>query len=376
MADTYQILVDGTAVDPEIYTVLSSLVVEEHAELPGAVQLTLPIASDGAGDITRINDATFRPYANIAVVATPDGGSAQCIFDGYVLSQKIQLDRNLTASKLEVWGQDASWKMNLKEIVQEWPNTTDVTVANKIFQNNSMTPSPDNLADDPGPTHTEDGHSLMQRASDIQFLRMLAKRTGKLCRVACGAQAGVRMGYFAKPNLGGDPVATLTLNDPAKVMLAKLEIEWDVARPTETDAWQVLFDKPDTVDGKSTDSGLSLLGDNSLATFANQAMSTRLTTVVDTVGELQTRTAAVLREACFFVKCTGEVDLAALGSVLRVGTVVALSGVGSVHSGNYYVWSVQHSITQEGHRMKFEIVRNAVGSAPSSPQGPLAGVQP
>ncbi len=247
MSDTYQILINGTALDAEIYSVLGSVVVEEHADLPGALQLTLPIAGDGNGDITRINDSNFSPYAKISVVVTPDGGGPQCIFDGYVLSQKIMLDRGLTKSTLEVWGQDI---VLLDEPRRDGDRSGQrdrptSTVASSIFGSNNITPADDNAADDPGASHVEGGHSLMQRATDIQFLRLLAKRSGKLCRVACADKPGAPVGYFAKPNLNGAPVATLTMNDPQQVMVNKLEIEWDVTRPTDVDGWQALFDQVD-----------------------------------------------------------------------------------------------------------------------------------
>jgi hypothetical protein len=376
VSDTYQILINGTALDAEIYSVLGSVVVEEHADLPGALQLTLPIAGDGNGDITRINDANFVPYANISVVVTPDGGGPQCIFDGYVLSHKIMLDRGLTKSTLEVWGQDISCLMNLSETATEWPaGSTDITVASSIFGAHNITPSPDNANDSVGATYSD--HTLMQRGSDIQFLKLLAKRMGKLCRVACGSQPGAPIGYFAKPSLDGAPVATLTMNDPQQVMVNKLEIEWDVTRPTDVDGWQALFDSTTAAEGESVDPGLTpLLSDQALSTFSPKAMKVLLATVVDNLGELSTRTVAALRDGAFFVRCTGEVQLASLRSVLRVGTVVAVSGVGAVHSGKYFVWSVQHTINQEGHTMKFELVRNAVGSPPSSAAGLLAGLSP
>jgi hypothetical protein len=62
------------------------------------------------------------------------------------------------------------------------------------------------------------------------------------------------------------------------------------------------------------------------------------------------------------VKCEGETDLARLKSVLRVATVVQVNGAGKLHSGKYFVWSVRHTIGAESHRMKFVLVRNAVGS--------------
>src|SRR5256714_82849 len=167
MANTFQLLIDGNSADDALYTALTSLEVEENADLPGAIQLVLPVSRSASGELTYVSDDRFRPFANLAVVVTPEGKPAECIFDGYVLAHKLHLERGTTASTLQIWGQDASWLMNLEEKVKEWVDVTDADVANTIFDDYGITPSPDNMDDD-SPSHTEDGHSLMQRASDIQ----------------------------------------------------------------------------------------------------------------------------------------------------------------------------------------------------------------
>ena len=374
MASTFQILFNGTPAGDDFYTSLVSLEVEENADLPGAVQLDLPVDRTADGDLTLLGDGRLAPLANLAVVATPEGKGTQCIFDGYVLAHKIHLQTGLTNSTLQVWGQDASWLMNLEEKVKEWIDVTDGAVANAIFGTYGITPDDANTADD-SPAHTESGHSLMQRASDIQFLRGLARRNGKLCRVACRDQAGQRTGYFAKPKLDGDPVVTLTLTDPTNWNVSALDFDWDVTRPTAVAARQALFndDDPDGAGGDASDSGLALLDARGLAEFAGKPMTVLLTAPVDDAGELKARAQALLREAGWFVRCEGETDVARLQAVLRVGTVVAVEGVGNLHSGNYLVWTVRHTITAEAHKMKFVLKRNAVGPADSNGPG-LSGL--
>jgi len=362
---TFQLLLNGDPADDALLAQMGTLEVEENADLPGAIQVTLPVDSDDNGDLTYVNDPRFQPFANLAVVATPDGGSDECIFDGYVLSNQLHLQKGTTGSTLRVWGQDASWLMNLKENAQEWVDVTDADVANAIFGNYGITPSDDNTTDD-SPSHTEDTHTLMQRASDIQFLRTLARRNGKLCRVACTDTPGQRTGYFAKPNVDGDPLVTLELNDPAAWTVDSLDFEWHVSRPTEVLAAQALFNDSDE-DGVSvdqTDSGLDPLDEQDLATFSGKAMTVMLTAPVDSVEELTLRAESVLREAGWFVRCSGQADVSRLNAVLRVGTVVQVNGAGSLNSGNYFVWSVRHSIDKRAHKMSFVLVRNAVGSLP------------
>jgi phage protein D len=374
MSDTFQFLINGTPADDKLLTVMGPLEIEENADLPGAIQFTVPVDSDGNGDLTFVNDARFQPFVNLAVVSTPDGQSDQCIFDGYILSSKLHLQKGTTGSTLQVWGQDASWLMNLEEKVQEWVNVTDADVANSIFGNYGITPSGDNTDDD-SPSHTEDGHTLMQRASDIQFLRTLARRNGKLCRVACTDTPGQRTGYFSKPGLDGDPVVTLELNDPTSWTVDALDLEWDVSRPSEALARQALFNDSDQ-DGAGvdlTDSGLSPLSDQDLAAFSGKSMSVMLTTQVDDADELSLRAQSVLREAAWFVRCEGQADLSRLKAVLRAGTVVQINSAGAMHSGKYFVWSVRHTIGKQSYVMKFVLVRNAVGSPPSG-TGLLGGL--
>jgi hypothetical protein len=103
-------------------------------------------------------------------------------------------------------------------------------------------------------------------------------------------------------------------------------------------------------------------------------MTVMLTAAADDGGQLKRRAEAVLRESGWFVRCTGEADLSAVHVVFRAGSTVTVNGVGSVHSGKYFVWSVRHAIDQQMHRMTFVLVRNAVGPAATSVGGLLGGL--
>ncbi|MDT7543565.1 MAG: hypothetical protein QOE33_3469 [Acidobacteriota bacterium] len=377
MASTFTILMDGTPADDDFYTGLSSLEVEENLDLPSAIQLSLPVSSTGEGELTFVSDGRLRPFANLAVEVTVEDKGDYCIFDGYVLSHKLHLQTGTTSSTLQVWGQDASWLMNLEEKTREWTDVTDASVANNIFDAYDISPAPQNTDDDT-PSHTESGHTLMQRASDIQFLRGLARRSGKLCWVACADRHGERIGYFTKPNLDGDPLVTLTLNDPDGAWTVQsLDFDWDVTRPTVVAASQTLFNDntPEGVSAGATDSGLDPLDERSLEEFSGKTMSVLLTSPgVDDGGELQLRAQALLREAGWFMRCEGETDVARLNALLRAGMVVMVNAAGTLYSGKYFVWSVRHTISKDAHKMKFVLVRNAMGPAPAAAGGGLPAV--
>ncbi len=335
--------------------------------MPGAFELTLPINRTSSGDYDLMGDSRLAPLSNISITAQASDGTTHCLMDGYVLAQNVHLDTGTSASKVKVWGQDATWLMNTTEQVKEWADVTDGAVANTIFGNYGVTPDSNNLTND-SPSHTSDGHTLMQRATDAQFLRMLARRNGKLFRVYCTDTPGQRTGTFARPDLSGDAVVTLTLNDATAATIGAVDISWDVMRPTSTVAMQGLFTSSDQdgAGGTQSDSGLDPLEAQSLAAFAGTTVTSVLTATVDDGQELTERAQSVLMEAGWFVRCTGQADVARLGSILRAGTVTQLDAAGSLHSGKYFVWSVRHKITAEKHTMDLVLLRNAVGAAPGA----------
>jgi hypothetical protein len=264
------------------------------------------------------------------------------LFDGYVLAQQIHLDTGTSKSTVKVWGQDASWLMNLTEQAKEWVDVTDGSAANSIFGNYGFTPDPGNLDDDSA-AHSEDGATLMQRASDAQFLRALARRGGKLFRVFCTDTPGQRTGYFGMPDLTASPAVTLVLNDSSAANVATLDIAFDVMRPSSVNAFQALFSDA-AADGSGaggtvSDSGLPAMDDQGLAALAgSNAVTALLTATAADAGTVTQRASALLREAGWFARCEGSTNADLLGSILRVGSVAAVNAAGAIHSGNYLVW--------------------------------------
>jgi phage protein D len=372
MGSLFDIVIGGTAATDFDANVVE-VEVEENADLPGAFSITLPVNTTSSGDYDTVSDSRLAPLSNIAVTAQASDGQTHCLIDGYVLAQSIHLDTGTSKSTIKVWGQDATWLMNTTEKTREWADVTDGAAANTIFGEYGATPDPGNLDDD-SPAHTSDGATLMQRATDAQFLRRLARRSGKLFRVFCTDTPGQRTGFFAKPDLGADAAVTLTLNDAGAATVAALDIAWDVMRPSTVTARQALFTDSDSdgAGGTVTDDGLAPMDQTDLATFATGPVTALLTTTAADAGTLTQRADATLREAGWFVRCQGSADVARLGAILRVGTVAKIDAAGALHSGNYLVWSVRHHITAQKHEMAFVLVRNAVGVA--TPASPLGGL--
>jgi hypothetical protein len=362
---TVQLSVGGNPVPDALYDAIAQLEVEENSDQPGALVLQLPVNRTSTGDLQFVGDGTFEPRTNITLTVTPSaaGSPAHCLFDGYALSWRLRLDRASASSTIEVWAQDASWLMNIDDHVAEWSGQTDGEVASAIFEKYGFTPADGNTLND-SPSHTPDGHTLFQRATDLQFLRGLARRGGKLCRVGCTDTPGARTGYFVSPAVDGQPVTTISLTDPDSWTVDTLDFDWDVMRPTEADAGQVDLTQSAASGTEVTTgaSGLTALGDRDYPTYLGQSSTLLLTAPAD-VPELDYRTAAVLAQSGFFSRCTGEGDAERIGAILRVGDIVTIEGAGRIQSGNWLVWNVRHSYSLDSWKMSFTLVRNTMGPA-------------
>jgi hypothetical protein len=372
---TVQLTVGGSPVPDALYDAIWQLEAEESSDRPGTLLLRLPANRTSRGDLQFVGDGTFEPATNVALTVTrgtpgAPGAGRHCVFDGYVLSWRLHMDRASTSSAIDIWAQDASWLMNLDDHVAEWSGLTDGQVANAIFTSYGFTPAAGNTDND-SPSHLPEGHTLVQRATDLQFLRGLARRGGKLCRVACADTPGLRTGYFASPAVTGPPVATISLVDPDRWTVDALDFDWDVMRPTEATASQVdLSQASDTGTAvSSAGSGLGQLDQRRYPAYLGRSSRLLLTAPAD-VAELGQRTTAVLAESGFFARCAGEADADRLGVILRAGNVVTIEGAGNIHSGRWLVWSVRHRFALDAWTMGFTLVRNAIG--PPAPGGTLA----
>ena len=77
-------------------------------------------------------------------------------------------------------------------------------------------------------------------------------------------------------------------------------------------------------------------------------------------GELQTLAQAATNRSAWAVTVKGELDTAVYGDILDTAKNVAVRGAGEEFSGYYYVQSVLHRFTAEGHTQSFTLSRNAL----------------
>jgi phage protein D len=341
----------GGAPDDVAASALSAEVSERMGQ-PTSYRLEYSLDS-AQGDFPLLKESKLDAGSEISIIV-PAAGRSECLVKGPVYGQQIRMEQGGAGSTLSVLGADSLVKLDREDKVAAWSDLTDSSAVTSILSQNNFVPDVDTTQ----AAHVELKHTLIQRETDLAFIRRLARRNGNLFWLTCD-ETGVETAHFKRPVLSGQGDCELVINltDP-RSNVTSLEISWDVERPVTAQAAEVdLSDKSDITSSVQR-SPLTALGGSALADIASGTRAAHVQAPVDDSGDLQSRAEAALIEASFFVRATGSTTLAALGKVLRSHRLVNLRGAGSRHSGLWFCSAVRHTIDLSEHRMEFELIRN------------------
>ncbi len=109
---------------------------------------------------------------------------------------------------------DASVLMDREEKLKDWPNKKDSDIASEIIASYGLTPE----VDDTEVIHDEALSTIIQRESDMQFLKRLALRNGFACHVQ-GDTA-----FFKKPLLDDPPQPVLSVHFGSETTVNRLSL--------------------------------------------------------------------------------------------------------------------------------------------------------
>jgi len=341
---------------PDLFLSLMEMEVEEDHRMAASFKIKIAISRQDDGLWTYLDDERITPWVKITISANVADEETE-IITGFITQINPHIAAEVNGSYLEIWGMDRSCLMNLEEKIKAWANTSDSDIATQIFSDNNLTPEVEATE----VIHDEAIATIIQRETDIQFLRRLARRNGFECFVTADT------GFFRKPQLDGDPLPVLAAHFGPDTTLVNFDAKLNSLRPTKVEMHQI-----DTV-GKQIEDSVIEAGEQTqlgrdraesvaapegliARTFVRQALATGL-------PEMENLCRALFEEAEWFIEATGEVVGVLYGAVLKAKSVVPIKGVGEIFSGNYYVTHVKHSFTPDKYTQSFTARRNAM--APS-----------
>jgi hypothetical protein len=333
------------------------------------------------GDFTLVDDARLNPGDNdpqMTVLAYLNG-ETHVLAHGIITQRKVNIAEGGSGSALEITGQDRRLVMNRRQ--RDATHTGRASDVVKTILDSYQ------FETDVAPTdisYEEDGTSLNQAAeSDLSFVDKLAGRYDRRFWIDWKAGVGLTgfeltetahfkasppratanpLGFLPPLPLagGGGPVLKLNAADGC-ANVAMFEVNSQAETPNQSGPMaSVDTDNAQVTDTEAPESTTDSLGERAAAPAQPR---TRRVVSAGNAEEARTRTQAALNDASWSVQATAETSVQALNAFIAPHQTVKVTGAGALNSGDYFVKAVSHTIDPTGHKMRIELLRNALGGA-------------
>jgi phage protein D len=330
-------------------------VISLEVELASMFRLRLAIRQQRNGTWTYLDEEQFRPWNPLSITGGFETGMEE-LLSGYITHVKPDFPRHAAQCSLEIWGMDGSVRMDREEKLQDWPNNKDSAIAAQIFARYGFA----SFVDDTEIVHDEAVSTIIQRETDMQFLKRLALRNGYECYVEGTT------GFFQLPRLANTPQPVLAVHFGNDTNVNHFSLEVNALTPTKVTMFQVDRTNKDTL-GRTMEAGQQkVLGAVKAAAIrppgdliAPGHVYVSMNAATGGV-EMGTLCQELFHQAEWFVTAVGEIDGKRYDHVLKPRQTVTIKGVGATYSGVYYVTHVTHTFTPQGYTQFFRAKRNAL----------------
>lgn len=350
--ENLKIEVEGSEI-AELYNDLVSLEVELDEDLAGMFRLDIALLLKDDGSWTYLDDDRLAIWKQVVITAGL-GDDAQPLMTGYITHLRPTFGAGLDECQLEIWGMDASVLMDREDKLKDWPGKKDSDIAVEIFNAYGLTPQ----IEDTGIVHDENVSTIIQRETDIQFLKRLALRNGYECYVDGDS------GYFRPPQLSDDPQPVLSVQFGDDTNVNRFRIEVNALATANVAMFQVDRDSKEILDAASEAGSQTTLGKSPTDSYLGPGMTPGLAYIGKAVttgsSEMTALCQGVYNEGEWFVTGEGEVAANQYGSVLKPRGPVTIKGIGETYSGVYFVSHVDHVFTADGYVQRFRVKRNGL----------------
>lgn len=343
---------------PDLFVNMTTLEIEEHHRLTAVFRMKIALNRQEDGLWSFLDDERLQLWKKVEIVVDLVDNTENLI-TGYITQINCHITEDENSSTMEIVGMDATSLMSLEEKLKDWPNKSDSDIAREIIAGYGLNAE----VDDTGVIHDEAIATIIQRETDIQFLKRLARRNGFECYVD-GDTA-----YFRKPVLDATPKPVLSAHFGAETNLLNFDARLNALRPTRVEMHQIDIIGKDLQEVVVEDSDQRQLGrDGAFSPSVPDGIDARMFVghgVATGQEEMRNLCQAMFDEATWLIEANGEVDSMLYGSVLRARDLVPIKGVGEIFSGVYYLTKVKHVLTIDHYTQHFSARRNAL--APSGP---------
>jgi len=349
----------------DLYPFLLEVSVDTSRDAASEAVLKFETRRDVDGTWIVQDDARIRPWRPVRIDAA-FGEETEEVMRGYIREIAVDFPQDTGGSVVTVTIQDDSLFLDRTHKRRSWgadAPTTDAAIATQIIGEANLRP-------DGTPGLGQQNVTAAQDETDAAFLKKRAELNGYELIYRAGRV------YFGPRRLSGKPQPTITVYAGPATNCIRFAVKDDGHRP-DAAIFDVAAEAGGGVETRRLTPNLELLGTEPATSV--DALDDGFVWRISREGESDAARATVLaqektNENALKVSAEGLLDGARYGHVLLTGLRVGVDGVGTRHSGTWYVDKVRHRFDLEGYRQEFELLRNAYGDNLPSVSNPLEAV--
>ena len=349
----FRIYIDNEKASAEQLAAFSSIRVEQAVGMAAAAELQMPLVPDDDGVWAGFDEAAAQPFARVRIDIKVGDGDFVSLLDGPVVGQRFELDAAPDRSHLTIVAHDDS-VLDRDEKVAVHENEALSTLVKDLIEGPGLNSRVD--AQLPDPDSAVDRY-FVQRGTNMQTLRALAKRFGMFVYVEPGPKPGKSVGVFEAATARDDGLPQLVLLG-ADRNIATFSAEFDALRPQTAKAATVRAIDKEQISGEASSATEAALGDATAHSLVTPS-KTLLRDTREEQADLDAETGGLVDASSWAYAARGELDADLYSGVLRPHRKLTVTGVGPQLSGDYLIARVLHEISDGGYRQSFALARNA-----------------
>jgi hypothetical protein len=374
-----QVWLDGKAMADAEGRVLR-VEVEERADDVSSFHMSLDLAP-GDGEWNLLADGRFALLHRVTIgfgLGPPDSAASATkvvVFDGYVTAVEPHFGpQRVPDSTLELHGLDASCLMHLEERTRRFAGQADSDVARAVFGEYGFQIDGADL--ESTTARLEDRSVIMQRGTDAELLRMLARRNGFEVYVEPtgavplegGDAAAACKAHFHRARPDGKVQPALTFTPHATPTVIEMTSRWESHRPASIRGQHIDEQTRRIKIDDLTQPRWPRMGKVGRADIIKERLAAVLPKRPATaaiglqhadVPHDPTEVGALVWSdfvgANWLVEARAKIRAVSYPEILRARRPVELKGAGKLLDGTWYVKTVRHAWSWDDEENQYEV---------------------
>jgi phage protein D len=364
----YRVYFDSTPAERERLDQFGEIRVDQAIGMTTEAELRLPVATDDGGRWSGQEEELVQPFRRVRIEVRVGEDGFVPLIDGPVIAHRFELKARPGQSNMTLVVHDDSVLLNRDEKVAVFEDMATDEIAKSLIEEHGLTPQVDQTPAS-GAAFTR---FVVQRGTNMQLLRQLARQYGMWTYVRPGPRPGQSVGVFSRPSFAPSDLPKIVLLGPDR-NVGSLSVAFDALRPFKAEAASIAIADRKVLTARAETMDLAPLGAEAVHEAVAPTGTALLAHTREEQSDIDAATQAAVDLSAWALSAEGEINVDRYSGVIRAYQVVRAVGVGGFLSGDYVVSRVTHRLNSAGYRQQFALARNArsagTGGRPGIPGG-------